>query len=62
MVDGCTLGSPEPLINQYGVKNGTTENKICNRRIVHATTATVDKDRFTSLCTLYIRPEKENSK
>ena len=57
MVDGRTPGSPEPLIDQDGAKNSTTGNKIYNRRIAHATTATVDKNRFTSLCTLDIRPE-----
>ena len=62
MVDGYMLDTPEPPINQDGAENDTTGNKICNRRIAYATTATVDKDRFTSLCTLYIRPEKENSK
>ena len=62
MVDGRTLGSPEPLKDHDDAKNGATGNKICNRRIAHATTATVNNNRFTSLCTLDIRPEKKDSK
>ena len=62
MVDGRTFDSPEPSINHDGAEDGTIGNKICNRRIAHATTATVDKNRFTSLCTLDIRPEKKKSK
>ena len=59
MVDERMLDSPEPPINHDGTKNDTTGNKICNRRIAHVTTATVDKGRFTSLRTLDIRPEKK---
>ena len=62
MVDGRTFDSPEPSINHDGAEDGTIGNKICNRRIAHATTATVDNDRFTSLYTLDIRPEKKESK
>ena len=59
MVDERTLGFPEPLIDQDGVQNGTTETKIYNRRISHTATATIDKDRFTSLDTLDIRPDRK---
>ena len=62
MVDESTLGSPDPLNDQDGAKYSATGNKICNRRIAHATIATVNNDRFTSLCTLVIRPEKKASK
>ena len=59
MVDGRTIDSPEPPIDYDGTENGKTRNNICNRRIAYATTATVDKDRFSGLCTLDIRPEKK---
>ena len=62
MVEGRSIVSPEPSIDQDGIKNGTTKTKIYNRRIIHATIATVDNDRFTSLYTLDIRPEKKESK
>ena len=62
MVYVCTLGSPEPSIDHDGAENGSTKTKIYNWRIAHATTATVNDDRFTSLCTLDIRPEKKDSK
>ena len=35
------------------------KNTICNRRIEHATTATVENNRFTTKCTLDIRSEKK---
>ena len=62
MFEGRTLGSPELSIDQDGAGNGTTKKYICNQRIAHTTTGTVDNDRFTSLCTLDIRPEKKESK
>ena len=62
MVERHALGSFKPSIDQNGIENGTTKTKICNRRIAHTTTATVDNNRFTSLYTLDIRPEKKESK
>ena len=43
MVDGRTIGSLEPSIDQDGVENGTAITNSCIRRIAHATTSTVDK-------------------
>ena len=36
------------------------KNTICNRRIEHVTTITIENNRFTTKCTLDIRPEKKN--
>ena len=36
------------------------KNTICNRLIEHATTVTIENNRFTTKCTLDIRPEKNN--
>ena len=36
------------------------KNTICNRRIEHAITATIENNRFATKCTLDIRPEKKN--
>ena len=36
------------------------ENTICNRHIEHATTATIENNRYTTKCTLDIRPENKN--
>ena len=41
-------------------QDGNDKNTIYNRRIEHATTATIDNNRFTTKCTLDIRPEKKN--
>ena len=41
-------------------QDGNGKNTIYNRRIEHATTATIDNNRFTTKCTLDIRPEKKN--
>ena len=62
MVDERTPGFPEPFIDHDGAENGTTNTKIFNRCIAHAIIALVDNDRFTSLCTLDIHPEKKYSK
>ena len=40
---------------------GNDKNPVHIRRIKHATTATVTNNRFTTKCTLDIRPEKPNS-
>ena len=61
MVDERTSGSLKPPIDYDGTENLTTKNKIRNRRSAHATIAVVDNDRFTSLCTLDIRPVMKDS-
>ena len=43
------------------ISTGNEKNKVYNRRIAHATTATVINNRFTTKCTLDIRPEKPTS-
>ena len=43
------------------IPTGNDKNMVYNRRIEHATTATVINNRFTTKCTLDIRPEKPNS-
>ena len=43
------------------ISTGNEKNMVYNRRIAHATTATVINNRFTTKCTLDIRPEKPNS-
>ena len=43
------------------IATGNDKNMVYNRRIEHATTATVINNRFTTKCTLDIRPEKPNS-
>ena len=43
------------------ISTGNDKNMVYNRRIAHATTATVINNRFTTKCTLDIRPEKPNS-
>ena len=41
MIDGRTYDFPELPIDQDGVKDGTVQNTICNRRIEHITTTAV---------------------
>ena len=41
-------------------QDGNGKNTICNSRIEHATTATIDNNRFTTKCTLDSCPEKQN--
>ena len=43
------------------IPTGNDKNMVYNRRIEHATTATVINNRFTTKYTLDIRPEKPNS-
>ena len=42
------------------IPTGNDKNMVYNRRIEHATTATVINNRFTTKCTLDIGPEKPN--
>ena len=49
---------PDP---RNGVKNGNPQSQIQQRRIEHATTATIDNDRYTTICTLEIRPPRDNT-
>ena len=42
-------------------QDGNGKNTIYNRRIEHATIATIDNNRFTTKCTLDIRPEKKGT-
>ena len=46
--------------NDHEGKESNGKNTICNRRIEHATTATIQSNRYTTKCTLDIRPEKQN--
>ena len=55
-----TTGFPELPIDQYGIVNGTDKNQICNRRITHVITATVDNNRFTTICIIEIHPEQKD--
>ena len=41
-------------------QNDNVKNTICNRHIEHATIATIENNRFTTKCTLDIRPVKKN--
>ena len=41
-------------------RNGNGKNTIYNRRNEHATTTTIDNNRFTTKFTLDIRPEKKS--
>ena len=44
--------------NKHEGQDGNGKITTCNRRIEHATTATIDNNRFTTKYTLDIRPEK----
>ena len=46
--------------NDHEGKEGNGKNIICNCRIEYATTATIENNRYTTKCTLDIRPEKQN--
>ena len=61
MDDVRTEDSPNPPIDQDGVKDGIVQNFIRNRRIAHATTTTVVNNRYTTKYTLDTRPEKSDS-
>ena len=61
MVEVRTYGPPELPDKQDGVKDGTVQNNIFNRRIEHTITAAVVNNRFPTKYTLDIRPEKQDS-
>ena len=61
MDDVRTIGSLEPPAACNGIKDGTPQSQIHQRRIEHATAATVDNDRYTTICTLEIRPAKDDT-
>ena len=46
--------------NDHEGKESNGKNTICNRRIEHITTATIENNRYTTKCTLDICPEKQN--
>ena len=52
----------DSIINKkdYEGKEGNGQNTRCNRRIEHATTATIVNNRFTTKYTLDIRTMKHN--
>ena len=53
--------SKEPPDPRNGVKDSNSQSQIQQRRIEHATTATVDNDRYTTICTLEIRPPRDDT-
>ena len=57
-----TKGKNESYNNNKENKDqdGNVKNTICNRCIEHATTPTIENNRFTTKCILDIRPEKKN--
>ena len=61
MDDVRTPNSQEPPDPRNGVKDGNPQSQIQQRRIEHATTATVDNDRYTTICTLETRPPRDDS-
>ena len=61
MDDVRTPNSQEPLDPRNGVKDGNPQSQIQQRRIEHAITATVDNDRYTTICTLETRPPRDES-
>ena len=61
MDDVRTHDSQEPSDTRNGVKDGTPQSQNQQRRIEHATTATVTNDRYTTICTLEIRPSKDDT-
>ena len=61
MDDVRTHDAQEPPDPRNGVKDGTPQSQNQQRRIEHATTATVTNDRYTTICTLEIRPTKDDS-
>ena len=43
------------------MKDGNPQSQNQQRRIEHATTVTVDNDRYTTICTLEIRPPRDDT-
>ena len=61
MDDVRTTDSQEPPDTRNGVKDGNPQSQNQQRRIEHATTATVTNDRYTTICTLETRPSKDDT-
>ena len=59
--DERTTESPEPPNERNDVKDGTSRSQLFQRRIAHAITVTVANNRYISICTLEIRPAKDES-
>ena len=56
-----TTDSQEPPDTRNGVKDSTLQSQNQQRRIEHATTATVTNDHYTTICTLETRPSKDDT-
>ena len=61
MDDVRTPDSQEPPDPRNGVKDGNPQSQNQQRHIEHATTATITNDRYTTICTLEIRPSKDDT-
>ena len=61
MDDVRTPDSQEPPDLRNGVKDGNPQSQNQQRRIEHATTATVTNDRYTTIYTLELRPTKDDT-
>ena len=61
MDDVRTPDSQEPPDPRICVKDANPESQLQQRHIEHATTATVDNDRHTTICTLETRPPRDNT-
>ena len=61
MDDVRTPDSQEPPDPRNGVKGANPQSQLQQRRIEHATTATVDNDRYTTICTLETRPPRDDT-
>ena len=61
MDDVRTPISQEPPDLCNGVRDGNPQSQNQKRRIEHATTATVNNDRYTTICRLELRPTKDDT-
>ena len=61
MDDVRTPDSQEPPDPHNGVKDGNTQSRLQQCRIEHVTTAIVDNDRYTTICTLETRPPRDDT-
>ena len=61
MDDLRTPDPQEPLDVRNRVKDGPSQSQVHQHRIEHATTATVDIDRYTTICIIEIRPTKDDT-
>ena len=61
MDDVRMVNAQEPPDSHNGGKNGIPQSQIQQRRIENATTATVNNDRYTTICTLELRPPKDDT-